>query len=127
MRTVFFAAAALALCGCGGDKSLPMAATPESARETLVAGLDGWKAGKSFQEMLDGNPSVQFVDDDIHRRTKLTDYKIEGEAVARGTGYSFVVLLKLQDKDGGRARDKKVSYSVVSEPKRAITREDRQP
>ena len=121
MRLPLIAAAALAFAGCGEPKPLPMAATPESSRETLVAALDGWKSGKTFQDLLNGNPSIIFQDDDLNKKTKLTDYKIEGEGEARGTGYSYVVALNLDGKT------KRVFYSVVSEPKAAVSREDRSP
>jgi len=120
-------ALAALLCGCGGaDKPLPMAATPESARAALTAVLDGWKAGKSVQDLGSGTPPLLFVDDEINRGTKLTDYRVEGDGTPRGTGYSFVVTLTLQTKDG-KARTKRAAYTAVTEPKHAVTIEDRQP
>jgi len=112
--------------GCGDPSPLPMAGTAESSREVLVAGLDGWKAGKSFEELNSGSFAVQFVDDDLNGGVKLLDYKIEGEGKAHGTGYRYVVTLKTQGKDG-KTREKKVAYIAVSKPKPAITREDRKP
>src|SRR5262245_21637970 len=107
--------------GCGGNpKPLPMAATPESSRQALAAALDGWRAGKTFQELNDGSPPVQFIDDDLNRGAKLVEYKVEGEGQARGTGYSYVVILKVQGKDGSTTRDKKVAYAVTTDPKRAV-------
>jgi hypothetical protein len=121
-------AVALGLTGCGDDpKPLPMAATPESSRTALVATLDGWKAGKTFKELTEASPPVQFLDDDLNRGTKLLDYKIEGEPRQNGTGYSYVVALTLQDSTGAKRAPKKVAYTVVTEPKHAVTREDRQP
>jgi hypothetical protein len=122
MRSTILFTVALALAGCGGDpKPLPMAATPESSRAALVSALDRWKAGKSAQELQNGDPPVIFQDDDLNRGTKLADYKIEGEGQARGTGYSYVVALNLEGKT------RRVYYSVVTEPKTAVTREDRSP
>jgi len=126
-RTLFAILLAVGASGCGGDpKPLPMAATLESSRETLLLVLDGWKAGKTFQELNAGSPPVQFIDDDLNRGSKLADYRIEGEGQTRGTGYSYIVVLKVQDKDG-KTRDKKVAYAVTTDPKRSVTREDRQP
>jgi hypothetical protein len=79
--------------------------------------------GKSFKDLQDRSPSVIFQDDDLNRGTKLADYKIEGEGRPRGTGYSYVVTLTFADKD----KSKKVYYSVVTEPRLAVTREDRSP
>jgi hypothetical protein len=124
MRYTMLLVAALGLTGCGGDsKPLPMAATPESSRAALVAALDGWKAGKSSKDLQDQSPSIIFQDDDLNRGTQLVDYKIEGEGQPRGTGYSYVVTLTFAGKD----KPKKVYYSAVTEPKLAVTREDRSP
>ncbi|MBP3955310.1 hypothetical protein J8F10_08455 [Gemmata sp. G18] len=120
-------ATALGLTGCGGSQALPMAATPESSRAALVAALDGWAAGQTFQELSAASPPVQFIDDDLNRGTKLLSYKIEGEPRVNGTGYSYVVTLTMQDKSGASRAPKKVAYAVVTEPKHAVTREDRQP
>lgn len=121
--------AALAAAGCGGGpKSLPMAGTPESCRAALAAALDGWKAGRSYQDLAAQSPPVYFMDDDLDRGAKLLDYQVEGEGRPLGTGYSYVVTLSVQDKDGAKppAR-KKVAYTAVTEPKHAVTREDRTP
>jgi hypothetical protein len=119
--------AALGLTGCGSPKTLPMAATPESSRAALVATLDAWKLGKTREEMETMSPSLYFGDDDLNRGAKLLDYSIAGEGTPAGTGYSYVVNAKLQEKDGTKQRDKKIAYRVVTEPKCAVTREDRQP
>jgi hypothetical protein len=113
--------AVVALAGCGDPKPLPMAATAESSRATLAAALDAWKAGKTREDLASGSPAIIFQDDDFYKKTKLADYKIEGEGQPRGTGYSYVVALNLDGKI------KRVYYSVVSEPKQAVTREDRSP
>lgn len=118
-------AAVLAPAGCGDSKPMSMAATPESSRAALVTALDAWKAGKAPQDMLNGSPPLLFVDDDVNR-SRLADYKIEGDGTPKGTGYSYVVSLTLQDKDANKTRVKKVAYTVVTEPKLAVTREDRQ-
>jgi hypothetical protein len=124
MRYTILLAAALGMTGCGGDpKPLSMAATPESSRAALSTALDGWKAGKSFQDLVNDSPSVILQDDDLNRGVKLADYKVEGEGQPRGTGYSYIVTLTFS----GKEKPKKVYYSVVTEPKIAVTREDRSP
>jgi len=128
MYRIIILAAAFGLTGCGsGPNPPPMAGTMQSTRTVLVAALDGWKAGQTPQSLADQSPPLYFVDDDLTRGAKLLDYRIEGEGQPLGTGYSFVVTLNLQDKDGGKTRPRKVVYTVVTEPKHAITREDRQP
>ena len=123
MRYSILLVAALGLTGCGDPKPLSMAATPESSRATLVAALDGWKEGKSFQNLLDQSPPIIFQDDDLVRGTKLAGYKIEGDGRVVGVGYSYVVALSFEGKD----KPKRVYYSVVTDPKNAVTREDRSP
>lgn len=129
MLRILLFVAALGFTGCGGDsKPLAMAATPESSRAALVTALDGWKAGKTVQDLAAGSPPLLFIDDDINRTgTKLVEYKIEGNGQPCGTGYSYVVVLTLQDKDSGKTRDKRAAYTAVTEPKHAVTKEDRQP
>jgi hypothetical protein len=122
MRKLILMVAVLGVAGCGDPSPAPMAATPESSRAVLASALDGWKQGKTSQDLSTQSPSLVFQDDDFTRGTKLLDYGIEGEGQARGTGYSYVVTLTLQDKP-----KKKVAYTAVSEPKHAVTREDRQP
>lgn len=128
-RTIIPFVLVLAAAGCGGDPPpLPMAGTPESCRAALAAALDGWKAGRSYSDLAAQSPPVLFVDDDLNRGTKLLDYKVEGDGRPRGTGYSYVVTLTVQDKDGAKPpAKKKVAYTAVTEPKHAVTREDRTP
>jgi hypothetical protein len=126
-KLIPLALAAALLTGCGGaEKPLPMAATPESARAALSEAFDGWKAGKGPKDFAAANPPLLFIDDEINRGTKLTEYRVEGDGTPRGTGYSFVVTLTLQTKDG-KARTKRAAYTAVTEPNRAVTIEDRQP
>ena len=103
-----------------------MAGTAESSREVLVAGLDGWKAGKSFEEPNSGSFAVQFVDDDLNGGVKLLDYRSK----ARGRAARDRLSLRRHIENPGQgwqAREGKVAYIAVSEPKPAITREDRKP
>jgi hypothetical protein len=125
MYRIILLAAALGLTGCGGSDPPPMAGTPESSRTALVDALDGWKAGKSYQEFTSQPAPLYFVDEDLNRSAKLLDYRIDGEGRPMGTGYSYVVSLTLQE--GGKTRTKRVAYTAVTEPKRAVTREDRSP
>ena len=134
MRTAILCAAALALAGCGGaPKSLSVAGTPESCRAALVAALDGWKQGRAYQEMAEADPPILLRDDDFFGGAKLLDYQIEGNGELRGTGYSYVVTITLQRKEGKEGKGdkgptkKKLLYNAVSEPKLAVYREDRKP
>ena len=100
---------------------------PESCRAALVAALDGWKQGRTYQEMAGGSPPLFVRDDDLNGGAKLLDYQIEGDGQPRGTGYSYVVCLVLQGRGAGPAAKKKVVYNAVSEPCCGVFREDRKP
>ncbi|HSQ54578.1 MAG TPA: hypothetical protein VLM40_02450 [Gemmata sp.] len=123
MRYIIPFIAALGAFGCGDPKPLPMAATPESSRAALVAALDGWKEGKSFEDLAGGSPPLIFQDDDLNRKVKLLSYTIEGEGKPYGVGYSYIVALTIE----GKGKPRRVYYSVVTEPKQVVTREDRTP
>lgn len=115
------------LAGCGDPPPLAMAATPESSRKAVTTALDAWKAGKKPADLYAGSPPLLFIDDDINKpELKLLDWKIEGEGVAKGTGYSYVVTLTQQTSDG-KSRTKKSAYTAVTSPSLAVTKEDRQP
>ena len=127
-RTAFMIVTTIAIGGCGDPSPLPMAATLETARPALVAALDGWKQGLTYQELMDRSPSLYFRDDDLNRSLQLLDYSIEGDGQPNGTGFSFVVSLNIQDREGARPPvRKRVAYTVVTRPKTAISREDRNP
>jgi hypothetical protein len=105
-----------------------MAATPESSQQALVAALEGWKQGDGFQELSDRTPSVSVVDDDLYCGLNLLDFRIESEGEPRGIGYTYVVSITVQDKNGAKSPvRKRVAYTVVTEPKHAIIREERKP
>jgi hypothetical protein len=125
MLRMLIPAAALALFGCGGDpKPLAMAATPESSRAALVAAFDGWKAGMTPEGLAGLSPPVTLIDDDFLGGRKLLDYRIEGDGHVRGIGYSYIVTLILEGKNGSKTT-RKLPYSAVTEPKHVVAREDR--
>lgn len=111
--------------GCG-DKSMPMAASPETAKPALVAVLDAWKAGKSEADLKAQTPPVIFNDADFKRGRKLSDYKIEGDGGPMGAGMRYDVTLTFDD-EKAKAKGKgavKVAYRVVTDPTTSIYRED---
>jgi hypothetical protein len=124
MRLPYFPAAALlaALAGCSDSRPLPMAATPEAARPALQAALDGWKAGRTPDELRSQSPPVYFNDADFGRGRKLADYRIEGDGTPVGTGLRFVVTLTLQS--NGKSTPRKLAYRVATQPTVSIYRED---
>jgi hypothetical protein len=128
MRKTIVLIAALGLTGCGEPKPLGMAATPESSKAALIAALDSWKQGKTFDEMANQSPSLVFIDDDLNRGARLIDYRLMDEGKPVGTGYSYLVAGTFQPKDAAKPPVKKnIAYRAVTDPKSTITREDRQP
>src|SRR5688572_12246000 len=108
--------AALA-AGCG-DKPLPMAASPETAKPALVAVLDAWKAGKTEADLKAQSPPVIFNDADFKRGRKLTGYAIGGDGSPMGAGMRYDVTLTFDD-EKAKAKGKgtvKVAYRVVTDP-----------
>ena len=116
-------AVALFLVGCSSGETLPMATTAEKSRPALAAALDGWKAGKTADELKALAPPVYLNDADFRAGTKLANYKIEDDGRPYGTGYRYDVTLTVE-RGGKPASPKKIAYRVVTEPNIAIARED---
>jgi hypothetical protein len=60
----------------------------------------------------------------VNTDAKLTAYAIDGDGKPLGTGFNYAVTLTLE-KDG-KARTKKVRYTVATTPNRAVIKDDRQ-
>lgn len=119
MLRIILPAVVLIASGCSGEpKSLPMATTAEKSRPALETVLNGWKAGKTADELKSMTPPHYFIDGDFTKGGKLSEYKIDGEGKPYGTGYRYDVTLTV----GGK--NKSVAYRVVTEPNTSISRED---
>ena len=51
--------------------------------------MDGWKAGKTADELKALAPPVYLNDADFRAGTKLANYKIEDDGRPYGTGYRY--------------------------------------
>lgn len=123
MLTLLILAPAAALAaGCGDPNPPGLATTPEQSRAVLTAVLDAWKAGKNRADLKAQTPPIYFSDDAMDRR-KLTDYAIEGDGSAVGTGLRYDVTLTTQDGDKPAAQ-RKVAYRIVTEPNISVSKED---
>ena len=72
------------------------------------------------------SPPVYLSDEGFASGVKLIDYKIEGEPMIIGIGYSYTLTLTLQD--GAKpSTTKKVAYRVVTSPNLSVAKEDRAP
>lgn len=95
--------------GCGGDP--PAApADPSAAKGFLTKSLDAWKSGAPRDGLTKEKPSILVNDPDWERKSKLTDYKIEGDGQPLGAALQWTVPLTLSAK--GKTVSKKAVYVV---------------
>ncbi|OJW19187.1 MAG: hypothetical protein BGO49_11860 [Planctomycetales bacterium 71-10] len=114
-------AASLA-AGCGGE-SPPTPSDPTAAKGFLTQALDAWKGGKPKDSLTKEKPSILVNDPDWERKSKLTDYKVEGDGQALGAGVQWTVPLTLSVK--GKTVEKKAVYVVnVAEAMVTVSRLD---
>lgn len=119
MMRILMPAVLLLAAGCSSDpKSLPMATSAEKSRPVLETVLNGWKAGKTAEDLKAMAPPHYFIDGDFAKGNKLTDYKIDGDGRPYGTGFRYDVTLTFAGKSS------KVAYRVVTEPNTNVSRED---
>lgn len=114
-------AAALAT-GCGGE---PVAnvTEPSAAKGYLTQALDAWKAGKPMNSLAGGSPAIQVNDRDWEHKSKLTDYKLDGDGEQGATGVKWTVPLTLSVK--GKTVEKQAIYAVNATDKFVtISRQD---
>lgn len=123
ITSVSLVLAASLAAGCGGDDGAATPTPPSAARGFLVQALDAWKAGKPKDSLTKGTPSILVNDQDWERRSKLTDYKLEGDGEPMGAGVKWTVPLTLSVR--GKPVDRKAVYAVnVSDANVAISRLD---
>lgn len=117
----FLIAASLA-AGCGGE-SPPSPSDPTAAKGFLTQALDAWKEGKPRDSLTKGKPSLLVNDPDWERKSKLTDYKVEGDGQPLGASVQWTVPLTLSTK--GKAVTRKAVYVVsISEAIVTVSRQD---
>lgn len=108
--------------GCGGGGAASPTA-PSAAKNLLTQALDAWKAGKPKDSLTRGSPSILMNDSDWERRSKLTDYKLEGDGEPLGASVKWNVPLTLSVK--GKTLERQAVYAVnVSEGIVTISRMD---
>lgn len=108
--------------GCGGESG-PAPTAPSAAKDVLARALDAWKAGKPKVSLSKETPSVLVNDPDWERRSKLTEYKLEGDGEPLGGAVQWTVPLTLSVK--GKTVEKKAVYAVnVSEGIVTVSRMD---
>ena len=117
----------LGVVGCGAEPPpLVMATSPEKAKALLVTTLDAWKAGSNREQLAALSPPVYFLDAQLVKGAKLTDYQIDDQPHVVGTGVTYVVTLTTRTGTKASA-SKKVAYRVVTQPSQSISQEDAMP
>lgn len=113
-------AACLALAGCGYTP--PPQTDAARGREALKTVLDAWKRGGTAEE-LKTSSSVVARDPDWAAGAKLTSYEID-QTDGRA-GYDLVLTAKLSlVAPDGRAREKKVDYTVAVASQTVVLRNE---
>jgi hypothetical protein len=103
--------------GCGS----PAPADPDQARATLAMALDGWRDGKSLDDVTNGSPSITVADPDWKAGFKLSRYQVAETTRAAGFDLKIPVELWLEDPKG-KAVQQKVKYTVSVQPSRTVIR-----
>jgi hypothetical protein len=95
-----------ALAGCGGG-SAPLPST-DTARQSLKAALDAWKAGKPPSSLVAEKPSIEPVDFEWKAGKVLADYSIGEQTSGQGSqDFSASITIK------GEPGPKEVKYMVL--------------
>lgn len=95
---------------------------PDQARTTLIAALDGWKVGRTIEEMQAEKPSIVVQDVDWMGGQLLEDYELLGDGKPMGANLSIEVRLKLKD-PAGKVTEKNVWYLVGTDPVLTVFRD----
>lgn len=103
--------------GCGHQQP----ADPDQARATLATALDAWRAGRSIDEVTNGNPPITVADPSWKAGYKLSRYQVAENTRAAGFDLKIPVELWLEDPKG-KAVQEKVKYTVSIAPSRTVIR-----
>ncbi|WP_165065903.1 hypothetical protein [Paludisphaera rhizosphaerae] len=127
-RTVLLAPVVLSLAplfgvlGCGKAEEAPKS-EPTAAKQHLITALDAWKGGKSKDELTKGTPPMLVVDGDWDKKSKLTEYVVEGDGEPVGAGVRWKVPITITTK-AGKTVKKDAIYVVNIAGTIVVTRED---
>lgn len=110
------------LAGCGGN-TLPPAADPALARQSLTTALDAWKHGGKPDALKASSPPVQVIDRNWEEGSTLVSYAIQGEGMPLGQNLQLPVTLEWKD-PRGKAVKKDVNYVVSTGEPVVVARQD---
>ena len=103
--------------GCGGPKP----ADPDQARATLTIVLDGWRDGRTMDQVTNGSPAIVVSDPAWKAGFKLSRYQVAATNRTAGFDLKIPVELWLQDSKGKDVQEK-VNYTVSVQPSRTVLR-----
>jgi hypothetical protein len=105
----------LAVSGCNSGGAADLAVEPDLARESLIAFLDAWQAGRSPADLKSRSPSIIAGDHAFAAGTKLVTYTLVGDDTDDGANLHTSVDLVLQDDKSGEVKER-IAYIVGTEP-----------
>jgi hypothetical protein len=111
----------LTMPGCGADRPTP--ADTELARQTLRTALDAWKKGVTPESLTSQMPPIFVAERDWKKGARLANYEVDPDDQLFGADLRCSVWLTLQDANG-KERRKKATYSVGTNNKLTVVRED---
>ena len=110
-----------AFAGCGGPRQAAPV-NPDKARAALKTTLDAWKSGQKPDDLRKGSPAITAQDMDWMQGFALIDYQLEGDGQAIDANLLCPVKIVVKD-DKGRETEKKVKYTVGTDPVLTVFRE----
>jgi hypothetical protein len=111
----------LAAAGCGPARPKP--ADAAVARETLLVALEAWKGGASPESLQGREPPVYVAEREWRGGARLTGYEVDPNDQLFGPDLRCRVKLSLEG-PGGKMRTKRATYSVGTNEKLTVVRED---
>jgi hypothetical protein len=111
----------LSAAGCGRDRPIP--ADADVARTTLRTTLDAWKKGDAADSLTKQTPPIYVAEREWKNGARLADYEVDPKDQLFGSDLRCNVWLTMKD-GNGRERKKKATYSVGTNNKLTVVRED---
>lgn len=119
---VLSAMVALMVPGCGASSGSPHPVDPDTAADTLLTVLDGWKSGMALDAWRAQHSDITVQDMDWHFGLTLSDYEVLDGARAVDANLHCDVRLMLRDEQGTATR-KTVTYLVSTSPRKTVFRQ----
>jgi hypothetical protein len=107
--------------GCGRDRPVP--ADADVARTTLRTSLEAWKNGDPPDSLTKRTPPIYVAEREWKNGARLANYEVDPNDQLFGADLRCNVWLTMQDANG-RERKKKATYSVGTNNKLTVVRED---